>query len=148
MRVVDRGADRVTRELSRRGVRVDIGILGSDADEDHAGSDGMTVGDVAAAHEFGLGVPQRPFMRVWLESATAEVSEAFQRELAVVAEGTQDAERAAERVGLQLQGSAQAHLGTGVEPNAPATIAKKGSSVPLIDTGQLRSSISYRVTRL
>lgn len=29
--------------------------------------------------------------------------------------------------------------------NSPATIARKGSDKPLIDTGQLRASISYRV---
>ena len=30
-------------------------------------------------------------------------------------------------------------------PNAPSTIKKKGSSRPLIDTGQLRQSISNKV---
>jgi len=28
-------------------------------------------------------------------------------------------------------------------PNAPATIARKGSSKPLVATGQLKSAISY-----
>jgi hypothetical protein len=30
-------------------------------------------------------------------------------------------------------------------PNSPYTIARKGSSKPLIDTGQLRNSITYQV---
>jgi len=29
-------------------------------------------------------------------------------------------------------------------PNAPATIRKKKSSTPLVDTGQLRASITYQ----
>lgn len=32
-------------------------------------------------------------------------------------------------------------------PNAPATIARKGSSKPLIDTGNLRASFTYQVKR-
>jgi hypothetical protein len=33
-----------------------------------------------------------------------------------------------------------------IEPeNKPATIAKKGSDTTLIDTGQLRQNISYRI---
>ena len=37
--------------------------------------------------------------------------------------------------------------GTHLAPNAPSTIAKKGSSVPLIDTGALLNSITYEVRR-
>ena len=32
-------------------------------------------------------------------------------------------------------------------PNAPATIARKGSSKPLIDTGNLRASFTFQVKR-
>ncbi len=32
-------------------------------------------------------------------------------------------------------------------PNAPSTVVKKGSSMPLIDTGQLRKSVSSRVVK-
>lgn len=35
--------------------------------------------------------------------------------------------------------------GPGWDPNAPSTIARKGSAKPLIDTGQLRKSITSRV---
>jgi hypothetical protein len=31
------------------------------------------------------------------------------------------------------------------EPNAPSTIAKKGSSHPLIDTGQEKNSVTWEV---
>ena len=37
--------------------------------------------------------------------------------------------------------------GTNLAPNAPATIARKGSSIPLIDTGALLNSITYEITR-
>lgn len=32
-------------------------------------------------------------------------------------------------------------------PNAPSTIAKKGSSKPLIDTGEMRRSVTYKVIK-
>ena len=32
-------------------------------------------------------------------------------------------------------------------PNAPSTIRKKGSDKPLIDTGQLRQGVSYKICR-
>ena len=35
--------------------------------------------------------------------------------------------------------------GTNLAPNAPSTIARKGSSIPLIDTGALLNSITYEI---
>lgn len=53
-----------------------------------------------------------------------------------------------ERVGLWAQGSIQQRISDGIPPpNAESTIRRKGSSTPLIDTGQLRTSIKYRVKR-
>jgi len=37
--------------------------------------------------------------------------------------------------------------GTNLAPNAPATIARKGSSTPLIDTGALLNSITYEIRK-
>ena len=37
--------------------------------------------------------------------------------------------------------------GTHLAPNAPATIARKGSDIPLIETGKLLQSITYEVRR-
>ena len=35
--------------------------------------------------------------------------------------------------------------GTNLAPNAPSTIARKGSSVPLVDTGSLLNSFTYEI---
>ena len=37
--------------------------------------------------------------------------------------------------------------GTHLAPNAPSTIARKGSDIPLIETGKLLKSITYEVRR-
>jgi hypothetical protein len=35
----------------------------------------------------------------------------------------------------------------GFAPNAPATTARKGSDMPLIDTGQMRQSVHYQIRK-
>ena len=54
--------------------------------------------------------------------------------------------RTAERCGVVGQGVLQRQIVLLKEPpNAPATIALKGSSNPLLDTGVLLGSATYRV---
>lgn len=54
---------------------------------------------------------------------------------------------AMEQIGLLVVGEIQQYM-TDLRnpPNAPYTIAQKGSSNPLIDTGALRASVTYKVT--
>ena len=55
---------------------------------------------------------------------------------------------ALQRIGLWAQSEIQQRISDGIPPqNAPYTINKKGSSTPLVDTGQLRSSISFKVVK-
>lgn len=52
-----------------------------------------------------------------------------------------------EQVGAFAAGATQQYI-TDLRdpPNAPYTIEKKGSDNPLIDTGSMRSSVTYKVT--
>lgn len=47
--------------------------------------------------------------------------------------------------GMQMASAIQAQFGKIPPPNAPSTIARKGSSATLIDTGALRDAITYVV---
>jgi len=50
------------------------------------------------------------------------------------------------RFGLRYVGLIQQRISSGIAPpNSPVTVARKGSATPLIDTGQLRSSIRSKV---
>jgi hypothetical protein len=50
------------------------------------------------------------------------------------------------RIGMVAVGDVQRRIVQRIPPpNAPSTIAKKGSDVPLIDTGRLRQSVDYTV---
>ena len=55
-----------------------------------------------------------------------------------------------ERLGLKAQNVCRkwfVNPENGWAPNSPATIARKGSDRPLIDTGELRKSITYVVRK-
>lgn len=63
-----------------------------------------------------------------------------------VAEGSLTVTRGTEQLGMLARDKVRLSFTDGhLQPNAPSTIKKKGSSKPLIDTGQLRQSITYVV---
>jgi len=144
--VRDLGAQRVVTTVTDKTPRVvDVGIVGDTAGK--ATQDGMTVGALAEIHEFGLGVPQRSFLRAWADADRAKIDKTWGALLRKVLRGELTTDQALEQFGLWAQGQAQAFIADGrVQPPLDQrTIDAKGSSTPLIDTGQLRSSITYEV---
>lgn len=122
-------------------ITLTLGVHADDAGADHGG--GLTVGDVATFHEFGTRtVPQRSFLRAWFDENQTFIAETLKKQFAGVPEGKRTAEQAAERCALAFEGGVKQRIARGIPPPlAPSTIARKGSSVPLIDTGQLRNAI-------
>ncbi|MBF2754044.1 MAG: hypothetical protein ISN29_02125 [Gammaproteobacteria bacterium AqS3] len=112
-----------------------------------------TVAQVALWNEFGTRggaagggwggpVPSRPFMRKGMEKAPKDKE--IKTEMQDVAGGI-DAKKG-ERLGFHYKRLIQqAVRDRGMAPNAALTIRLKGSSVPLIDQGHMRSSIDFRV---
>jgi len=150
VRVVDNGANAVLAAVGRNPkASVDVGILGDNASETKRGAKDITVGDVARWAEFGIGQPQRSWLRGWIDSHEALINERIDMETREVILGKQTSARALARIGVWLQGELQLNIanfpGNDLKPNKDSTIKRKGSSTPLIDTGQLRSSISHRV---
>ena len=144
VRDVDHGASALLRRFNRR-VRIRIGVMGSDAASAKKGdgSSGLTVADVATFHEFGLGVPKRSFIRDWVDEDSEENHRLLRRMADDVARGRGTISRAADRVALVMQAGMQERITDGIAPPLdPATVERKGSTTPLIDTGQLRSSIT------
>lgn len=122
---------------------ITVGVHDDDGAAQHNGAEGLTVADVATFHEFGTRtVPQRSFIRGWFDENQEFVAETLRKQFAAVAEGKRDAETAAERCALAFEGGIKQRISRGIPPAlSPTTIARKGSSVPLIDTGQLRNAI-------
>ena len=157
IRDVDRGYKRLMTTMAELGrARVTVGVHADQGSATHAAAphggkatpEPVTVVQVAIWNEFGMGVPERSFLRGWFDGNLQQ----NQRTIAVMAKsalaGKRTARDAIEIVGQRFVGELQRWIADGshVAPNAPATIRIKGSSTPLVDTGQLRTSITYLVT--
>lgn len=110
--------------------------------------------ELAAKHEFGLGVPQRSMLRMPLHLHGDKILKAAQADArASLAEVAKHPKRAATKLlqrlalgGENLVQEAFATRGFGSwKANSPVTIAIKGSDAPLIDTAQLRRAVASRV---
>lgn len=124
--------------------RVQVGIFSSAA---RTNSD-LTNGDIGAVHEFGSmsqHIPQRSFLRMPLTTRLKDNASSNWGEI-ILRQGFNSALRKLGVMGENTVQKAFATGGFGVWPKLkPATIARKGSSAILIDTSQLRRSISSRV---
>jgi hypothetical protein len=146
VRDTDRGMRALLARVRGARLTLTVGVHGEEGGASHG--HGLTVGDIATIHEYGLGVPERSFIRAWADGAQAENERALQQAAIRVVKGqVPSAKVALDQVGLAFVGAVQARMAGGIPPPlAPATVARKGSSTPLIDTGQLRASIRHRVT--
>lgn len=124
-----------------------VGILADAPKREHDGeSSAFTLVEVAYVHEFGApgaGIPQRSFIRATLDEKADELR-ALQAKLAErVVAGKLAMRVAAEQLGLKAKGWIQQRMARNIPPPLAAeTIARKGSSVALIDTGQMRSAVT------
>lgn len=105
---------------------------------------GVQVAQLAFWQEFGtINIPPRPFMRNAIAQNKEKWGDLFSTQLK---NGT-DAETALNAVGEIARGDVLMSLTSlSSPPLKPSTIAKKGSSNPLIDTGHLKNSLSFEVS--
>ena len=122
----------------------------------HAVAGGLTLAEIATVLEFGapsVGIPERPYLRDTFDLNAARYEEILTLGIKEATKPANlehfDAElrKVIEITAIAAVGDVQEAIATpgAFAPNAPLTIAIKGSSVPLIDTGRLRQSIDYEV---
>lgn len=143
----DNGLGALTKRLKAfgKGYTLTVGVHGP---EGEATDGGTTVAEVATINEFGIGVPERSFIRDWADLNEARNNASLRTVAAVVIRGGYTIEVGLGRLGALFQGEIQARMSTGIPPpNAPSTIKKKGSSTTLINTGQLHSSILWKLEK-
>lgn len=139
----------VLKELHATGdVHITVGVHG-DASQRTDGGPSQQL--IAAANEFGTSdgrVPERSFIRSTIDSRRNDIANLTTKVLGQIADGKRTAEDAAEIVG-QFTTAAIKKTMTDLDspPNAPSTIAKKGSSNPLLDTLQLRNAVTHKVVK-
>ena len=143
-----RGVLKRVSEMKRGTVRV--GVMGDAGDEN-----GVSLAEIAAFHEFGTStIPERSFLRSTFYGHAAEGLRMMCEKLSkAIVEGKLDEPRALGLLGTwavaEVKKTIVNRQTTGPEDQAlaAATIAAKGSSLPLVDTGQLINSITYVVEK-
>lgn len=172
VRIIDRDhgyKDRLKKIAETGAHRVRVGVQGDEAADMHvsgaggrsgfagivARAQGMSTGAIAAVHEFGatisrdIRIPERSWLRGWFDGNLDANRTTLKNLARRIVLGKLTEEQALELAGTKFKGDIQARIARGVPPpNAPSTIARKGSSVPLIDTGQLRAAVTYKVVAL
>ena len=138
------------------GARVTVGIHeaeGAEGKQEPEGTTRTSLIEVAEAHEFGLGVPQRSFVAGAVDDNESEFQAKLTEGLKASAQpGGRGPEQTLERFGLYVVGVMQQRIADGIEPElAEKTKRQKqrrtgeAKDTPLILTGQLRSSIRSKL---
>lgn len=141
--------------------KVKVGIIGSKAQVKRAADSGsvITNAKIGFIHEFGRlqgepRIPARSFLRMPLELYLDDflkknkhlTREAFEKSIK-----SGKADLLAKKLGIIAEQCIQVAFETegfgNWEANKPSTVARKGSDKPLIDTGELRRSISSEVMK-
>lgn len=151
-KMTDRGLDALKRELAAVGAGksyTKAGILGKTAERDPvsgAAQEPASNVDIAIANEFGTDtIPERSFMRASFDNNTMKYIDQFARGARAIYDGKAGVKQILDMLGMQAASDMRNLIrsGSGVPPpNAPATIARKGSSHTLVDTGQMINSVS------
>lgn len=137
--------------LSKNTPYVKIGILKNRFGDQKSGDETIiaTLGEVAISNEFGSperGIPERSYIRSTFDENKEKWLGLMSRQIDKLIEGKTTEEKILATMGEHIKSEIQRKIvDLRTPPNSPETIAKKGSSNPLIDTGQLRQSIDYEV---
>lgn len=106
----------------------------------------ITLNELAKIHEQGLGVPKRAFMTPALQQNRNKYLKFAAGQITPIIMRRQTLNGAWQRIGMMAVADIQQYMVTAqFTPLSPITIKRKGSSRPLIDSGQMRQSITYRV---
>jgi hypothetical protein len=139
-KVTPKGKDffRQIAELAKLQVRVGF-------QQGAASEGGADIVDVAMWNELGTEhIPPRPFLRQSVENNAAQIKAMAEAQVKKLVKGQTTAQGALQALGTMQKGLIQNEIKSGgFTPNAPRTIAKKGSAQPLIDTGRLRQSVTF-----
>lgn len=105
--------------------------------------------DKAVYNHFGTStIPERPFISNAIRDNQSSYKQALTTSAAKIVRGETDTRSVLAKLGIKAQGDIQTEITNLADPpNAPSTIAKKGSSNPLIDTGAMRNATTWKIDK-
>lgn len=138
--------DRIKNTAKRYSAKVEVGYFGNGR---HTGKRPITLGNLARIHEHGTRhTPKRPFVAPALKKNRGKYLRLAGKSFVSIVRGGQTTSQMWHYLGQEAVKDVQQYMVTATfTPLSPKTIKQKGSSRPLIDTGQLRQSITYRVKK-
>jgi len=129
------------KELNGMGVKV--GLMGGEE------ADGTSIVDIGVYNEFGTNsIPARPFMGTTADRYRDTIYKYTETLVGQMIDGKYTVRQVLNYMGLWYQAKIQMVIReakTWAVPNAPSTVAIKGSSSPLIDTGRMVGAIRYEI---
>lgn len=149
---IDRGYKKILSELKaiEQEPFVKIGIL-KDEKHDSKSGDGASLLTIASVHEFGAPskkIPERSYLRSTADKNSKRIQNHITRGYDDIIKGKDSVLNVLTKIGILVQSLVQQKITSLREPALKeSTVKRKGSSNPLIDTGQLRQSIRYEVVK-
>ncbi len=156
---IDRGWRRIVRRMARVGTKgVTIGVHADDEGR-QTGRGDTSINNVglAVVHEFGatirtgtatIRIPERSFLRAAFDENRSKYLRMLRLLTRRVAGGQLTVDQMLGQIGEVAKADVERLIAAGVPPDIKeSTKRRKGSSVPLIDTGQLRQAIQWEIDR-
>lgn len=147
LEIVKRLKEVMKRSKQLNHLQLVVGIPSDENSRDE--STGITNAELGAIHEFGVpekNIPERSSMRSTASEESQNLGRLAKIQISECLKGEISAHDTFATVGVYLQGKIVDKITDGdFEPNTEATVKRKKSSKPLIDTGQLRGAITYEV---
>lgn len=150
---IDKGWNQIQKDVSKfKNAQVLVGFQeGTETKEEVKGdrtkAGGASMPLIAFKNEYGTDrIPKRPFMRKSYDENKALINKVFDKQYIKILDRKIKPKKALKEVGLVMVRLIQEKIETLKDPpNAPDTIALKGSSNPLIDFGQMIQSVREKV---
>lgn len=139
-KIIDKGWKQIKKNIFKmNGAYTAVGWIASESGQDNVNK--------AVWNEYGTrkGVPSRPFMRRTFDKNKLQTQKLLKKYAKLVMQGKMNNRQALAQVGEIYSSMMKKMIRTGGwPPNSPKTIAAKGSSKPLIDTGEMLNSITHK----
>ena len=145
---IDKGFARIVGAIKNatQQATVTVGIHQDDGDKSHGL---FTVAQIAAVHEYGSEdgkIPQRSFIRDTHDLNLQANLERLKRLEEHVLTGKLTQHQMLTYLGEVASKQMVSRINQGIAPELKkSTVRRKGSSTPLVDTGQLKGSITFKV---
>lgn len=141
---IDRGWNRFVREMEKaRTMEVAVGIF-----EGSRNAEGESIAEYATYNEFGTAkIPARPFMALSVDRNKAAIAKDLDSSAARITTGASTVHKELNRLGAQHTARVQATI-TGPDippPLSPVTVARKGSTKTLVDTGAMTNAVTWEL---